>query len=116
MQKILIPLLNNDVAPRFDLATDVLIVSLVWVKGELVDREDKVVVFDHASPEDLCRLVITENVSTVICGGIEDEFYDFLVWKEVEVIDDVVGAASRVIMVFLAHELNSGDILYRCED
>lgn len=116
MQKILIPLLDNDVAPRFDLATDVLIIFLVWVKGELVDREDKVVVFDHASPEDLCRMIITEGVNTVICGGIEEEFYDFLTWKEVEVIDDVVGAASRVVMAFMAGELRSGAVLYRCQE
>lgn len=116
MQKILIPLLDNDVAPRFDLATDVLIIFLVWVKGELVDREDKVVVFDHASPEDLCRLVITENIGTVICGGIEDEFYDFLTWKEVQVLDDVVGAASRAVMLFLGGELKQGAVLYRCQD
>lgn len=113
MEKILIPLLNNDVAPRFDLATDVLVISMVWVKGELVDREDKVVVMDHASPEDLCRLIITESIRTVICGGIEDEFHDFLEWKGVQVIDDVVGQASRAVQTFLANELKSGAILFQ---
>jgi predicted Fe-Mo cluster-binding NifX family protein len=112
-QRILIPILDNEIAPRFDLATDVLIVTLVWVDGRIVDREDKVVVLDHPSPEAVCRLVIVHTVNTVICGGIEGEYYDFLEWKGAQVLDDVVGSTADVMNVFLAGELESGMILRR---
>lgn len=111
MQRILIPLLNNDIAPRFDLATDVLIASLVWVDGTIVDREEKVVVLDHPSPEDLCRMVIVQSVNTVVCGGIEDEFFDFLEWKGVEVIDDVIGSAALAVQLYLEKKLCSGSVI-----
>lgn len=113
MEKVLIPLLDNEVAPRFDLTTDVLIISLVFVDDRLVDREDKVVVLDHASPEAVCRLVITESVKSVICGGIEDEYYDFLVWKGVRVIDDVIGPTADAVKAYLSGELTPGIVLKR---
>mgnify|MGYP000277156722 CR=1 FL=1 len=113
MQRILIPILDNEIAHRFDLATDVLIISLVWVDDRIVDREDKVVVLDHPSPEAICRLVIVHTVNSVICGGIEGEYYDFLQWKGAEVIDDVVGSTADVMRAYLAGELEPGMILRR---
>ncbi len=109
MEKILIPLLDADIAPRFDLATDVLIVTVVRHGQDVVAREDKLVVLDSASPEAVCRLVITEGIKTVICAGIEGEYYDFLQWKGVRMYDDVVGTAEAAVVAHLAGELHSGD-------
>ncbi|WP_243544871.1 NifB/NifX family molybdenum-iron cluster-binding protein [Pseudodesulfovibrio tunisiensis] len=113
MEKILIPLLENDVAPRFDLATDVLVVTVVRLdSGEVAERGEKVVVLDQASPEAVCRLVITESVGAVLCAGIEEEYYDFLKWKGVTVVDDVCGSVDAVLNSYLSGELSQGEILY----
>lgn len=112
MEKILLPLRDNDIAPRFDLATDVLIVTRMR-KSEAADTvEEKVVVLDHASPEDMCRLAISEKIQTVICAGIESEYYDFLRWKGAKVLDNICGPVDTVLKSYLIGELLPGKCFY----
>lgn len=101
--KILITLYENDVAPRFDLATEVLIVS--------GDGEERMVVLPRASADQLCHLVITEGIPVVICGGIEESYYQYLTWKRVRVLDSVIGSYPAVLKRFHAGLLEAGDIL-----
>ncbi len=112
METILIPLLDNDVAPRFDLATDVLIVTVSREAKSLTKVAEKVVVLDHASPETICRLAISDNIQTVICAGIESEYYDFIKWKGATVLDDICGPVDAVLESFLAGELVVGNCFY----
>ena len=106
--KILIPLYENDVAPRFDLATEVLIAT-----GDAPPPagEQRMVVLPRASADQLCHLIITEGVQVVICGGIEDTCHQYLTWKRVAVIDAVIGTGAAVLTRYYAGELASGDIL-----
>ena len=54
---------ENDVAPRFDLATEALIVTGI----EKTDSGDKrIMVLPRPSADQLCHLIITEDVQTVI--------------------------------------------------
>ena len=108
-KKLLIPLHGNDVAPRFDLATEVLIVS-IDKKGD--NMEEKMVVLSHASAEKLCHIILTEGIKAVICGGIEEEYYQYLTWKRVDIIDSVIGPYSAVLKRFNEGALKTGDILY----
>ena len=87
-EKTLIPLFGNEVAPRFDLATEVLVISLDRNSGE---REEKMLVLPQTSSEELCHLALTEGIQTVICGGIEEEYYHYLTWKKIKVFDSVMG-------------------------
>ncbi len=112
MEKILIPLLDNDVAPRFDLATDVLIVTIPRETSRRESLEEKVVVLDHASAESICRLAISENVHTVICAGIEAKYHDFLQWKGTKVVDDVCGPVDTVLDAYHDKRLVPGSCLY----
>ncbi len=112
MEKILIPLRDNDVAPRFDLATDVLIVTLIRKTKALDTVREKVVVLDHASPETMCRLAISESIQTVICAGIESEYHDFLEWKGAKVMDDICGPVDTVLESYLAGKLSPGMCFY----
>lgn len=112
MEKILIPLLDNDVAPRFDLATDVLIVTISRETSAMGKIQEKVIVLDQASPEALCRLAINEHIQTVICAGIEGEYHDFLQWKGATVIDDICGPVDVVLESFLAGNLTPGFCYY----
>jgi len=107
-EKILIPLDENNVAPRFDLATEVLIVSGGEKTGK---REERMVVLSRASADQLCHLIITEGVQVVICGGIEDTYYQYLTWKQVKVIDSVIGSSESALKRFGAGALRPGDIL-----
>jgi hypothetical protein len=107
-RKVFIPLHGEEVAPRFDLSTEVLM-------GEC-DAEgciliEKVLLLPGPSAERLCHMAITERVQAVICGGIEQEVYDYLTWKRVEVIDNVIGPASFVLRHYAAGRLHTGDIL-----
>lgn len=106
--KILIPLHDNDVAPRFDLATEVLIVEGI---GKTDLGEQRMVVLPRASADQLCQLIITEGVRTVICGGIEDDYYQYLVWKRIEVIDAIVGSSRAALESFANKTLKPGTIL-----
>jgi predicted Fe-Mo cluster-binding NifX family protein len=112
MEKILIPILDNDMAPRFDLATEVLIVSLTRETSVMGKIEEKVLVLDSASPEAMCRLALNEHVQTVICAGIEKEFYDFLDWKGIRVLDDICGPVDVILEAFLMGNLAPGQNHY----
>jgi predicted Fe-Mo cluster-binding NifX family protein len=107
-QKVLITLYVDQVAPRFDLATEVFIVSMAD-DGRLIEK--KTVVLPRASAEQLCHLVLLEKIGTVVCGGIEDEYYQYLKWKNVEVLDSVIGSCKDVIKQLELGTLQSGDII-----
>jgi predicted Fe-Mo cluster-binding NifX family protein len=107
-EKILIPLHENDVAPRFDLTTEVLIVNGAGKSGL---GDERTVVLARASADQLCHLIITEGIQTVICGGIEDDYYQYLTWKRIEVIDSVIGSSKSALKRFVEGTLKPGDIL-----
>ncbi|MDC0336281.1 NifB/NifX family molybdenum-iron cluster-binding protein [Pseudodesulfovibrio sp.] len=108
MEKILIPLLDNDLAPRFDLASDVLVVSVTRETSAMGKIEEKVVVLDAPSPEAMCRLAVAENVQTVICAGIEKEFLDFLEWKGIRVLDNICGPVDTILEAYLMGKIAPG--------
>lgn len=109
-KKILIPLYENDVAPRFDLATEVLIVTDI---GKIGSGGKKMMVLPRASADQLCHLIITEGIHTVICSGIEDDYYQYLIWKRIKVIDSVVGSSQLALRRYVEGSLNAGDILHQ---
>ncbi len=107
--KVLICLYGNDIAPRFDLTTEVLIVTL-GTEGTI--GEERTLVLPQASPEKLCHMILTEEVKIVICGGIEEEYYQYLTWKRVKVIDSVIGPGDQALERLARGGLQSGDILW----
>lgn len=107
-RKVLITLHGNEVAPRFDLTTEVLIAA-VAADGSVT--EEKTLVLPRSSAEKLCHMVLTERVGVVVCGAMEQEFYDYLTWKRVNVIDSVVGSYRDVLRGFCQGLLKSGDLL-----
>jgi predicted Fe-Mo cluster-binding NifX family protein len=106
--RILIPLYEEDVAPRFDLATEVLIVAL---DNDGLPKQERVLILPGPSAEQICHLVVTEAVDTVICGAIEAEYYDYLVWKRVQMIDNVIGSYRNALARCVQGCLQPGDII-----
>jgi hypothetical protein len=107
-EKLLITIWRDQVAPRFDLTTEVLIAT-VDSTGEVL--HSKTVVLPTVSAEDLCHLILTEAITTVICGGIEEEYFQYLTWKKVKVIDSVIGQYDLVLEYARAGRLEPGAIL-----
>ena len=79
-RKLFIPLYEDEVSPRFDLATEVMMAECAS-NGKIVKHN--ILILPGLSAERLCHMIITEAVHTVICGGIEQELYDYLTWKHV---------------------------------
>jgi hypothetical protein len=108
MKKILIPLLGDNVAPRFDLAPEILI-ALIDEEGRIL--EERTIVLPQASADALCHLIFTERVETVVCCAIEDEYFQYLTWKKVTVLDSVMGPCDKVMQRVRTGRIQSGDIL-----
>lgn len=108
-RKILVALHKNEVAPRFDLATEALLVT-VTDQGELL--ESKTLLLAHASGDDLCDLALNKDAGAVVCGAIEEEYYHYLRWKRVDVLDSVAGPVDAVLERLRRGELRAGDVLF----
>jgi len=98
-----------EVAPRFDLTTEVLI-AVIGEKGK--NREERIVVLPRVSAEHLCHFILTEGVRVVICGGIEEEYFQYLTWKRIKVYDSVIGQWQAALARYKDGSLQPGAILY----
>jgi predicted Fe-Mo cluster-binding NifX family protein len=107
-EKLLITIWRDQVAPRFDLTSEVL-VATVDSTGEVVHC--KTVVLPTVSAEDLCHMILTEGITMVICGGIEEEYFQYLTWKKVRVIDSVIAPYDRALEFARGGRLEPGAIL-----
>ena len=107
--KILITILGDDVAPRFDLTTEVLVANSE--NGKLYGKTRNLLL-PRPSTEELCGLILKENVTVVVCGGIEEEHYNYLQWKKITVIDGIIGPYGHAMKLCLAGDLKAGTILF----
>ncbi|NDV19625.1 dinitrogenase iron-molybdenum cofactor biosynthesis protein [Pseudodesulfovibrio sp. JC047] len=112
MEKILIPLIGNELAPRFDMALEVLIVSVTRETSAMGKIDEKIVILDAPSSETMYRMVMSESVKTILCAGIEKEIYDFLRRKRLRVIDNVCGPVDPVLEAYLMGTLTEGQSYY----
>ncbi len=113
MRKLLIPIQGDFVAPRFDLATEILIVRF---ENQKMVGEPKTIIMERPSEENLCQMAVEENITDMVCGGIEELHYNFLVWKKVTVLDAVIGDWRTVLDKTLAGTLSQGEILIHSDD
>lgn len=113
MEKILIPLLDNEVAPRFDLTSEALVVSVTRETSVMGTIKEQVMVLDSPSAEGMYRLATSEHVQTIICAGIEKEVFDFLKRKGIKVVDNVCGPVDIVLESYLTGKLSPGKSLFK---
>jgi hypothetical protein len=107
-EKLLITIWRDQVAPRFDLTSEVL-VATVDSTGEVLHT--RTVVLPTVSAEDLCHMILTEGITAVVCGGIEEEYFQYLTWKKVRVIDSVIAPYDRALEFAKVGRLEPGAIL-----
>lgn len=107
MKKALITLDLDHVAARFDLAGE------VWIGkvGPDSPPEGKTLVLSSASADELCKLALTEKVNIVVTGAVENKYYEYLQWKNVTVLDSVIGHLDAVVEALDAERLEAGAIL-----
>jgi hypothetical protein len=108
-RRALITVSKDEVAPRFDLTTEALLLN-ISEGGEILQR--KTFLLAHASGDELCDLALSRDIGTIVCGGIEEEYYHYLRWKRIDIIDSVMGPLESVVMRIAENSLKSGDILY----
>ncbi|MCP3889585.1 MAG: hypothetical protein GY702_12040 [Desulfobulbaceae bacterium] len=108
MRKLLIPIQGDFVAQRFDLAREIIIVT--YDKNTIVGAP-KTIIMNKASDEELCQMIVEENITDVVCGGIEEPHYNFLIWKKVTVLDSIIGGWQEAIDTMIAGTLKRGMIL-----
>lgn len=108
--KVMLVLQGAWIAPRFDLATEVLIIQTD--DGGRPVGEPREILLPGPSAEDLCGLILKEGISHVICGGIEGGHYQYLTWKGLQVVDHIIGTGPEVVRHFLAKgSLDRGIVL-----
>jgi predicted Fe-Mo cluster-binding NifX family protein len=56
-------------------------------------------------------MILTEGITTVICGGIEEEYFQYLTWKKVKVIDSVIAPYEQALELARAGRLEPRAIL-----
>ena len=106
--KILITILENEVAPRFDQSSEILITEIV---GGKVAGEPRIILLPGTSGEDLCGVAFKENISLIICGGIEDAHFQYLKWKKIKVVDGVIGPYEEALNFAITSNLKPGVVL-----
>ncbi|WDP92928.1 MAG: hypothetical protein HUN04_25665 [Desulfobacter sp.] len=108
VHKIAIPVHGDDIIPRFDLATEVVILQTTD-RSTVTNKQ--IIVLPQSSADELCRLLLSENINTLICGAVEGEYYEFLEWKKMKIFDAVVGDWQQAFERWQNRALSPGDIL-----
>ncbi len=108
MTKTAITVQDNRIIPRFDLATEILFIRSEG-RSEILDK--KSILLPRSSAEELCHLLLAENIDTLICGAIETEYHEFLQWKGIDIFDAVAGKWDQAFIRWQTNQLASGDIL-----
>lgn len=108
-KRVLIPIYREEVHPRFDRAGEILLVTFSE-DGQVVERKN--LVLAQPSADEICNHVLRERITHVICGAIEEEYYHYLRWKRIDVLDFVAGPVEEALGRFIRGELKSGDVLF----
>lgn len=106
--KIMMTTRGDFISPRFDMSSEVIIATCY--DRQLLE-EPHSLILSEVSAELICDLVLKENIGVVVCGGIEEEHYQFLIWKKIMVFDAVIGPHAEVLRLVMDNSLKSGTIL-----
>jgi len=106
--KVMIAVTGTDVAPRFDLTVEALIVV---VENGKIQAEPRELVLSEPSGDELCALAVSEAVDLVICGGIDEVHYEYLAWKKIRTIDGIIGPYQEAVRLLLKDKLSANTIV-----
>ena len=104
----MIPIQGDFVAPRFDLATEIFIARH---ENGILKGEPRTIIMESPSDDGLCQIIVEEHITDMVCGGIEELHYNFLMWKKVSILDGVIGNWQTALEQTLDGTLKQGAIL-----
>lgn len=104
----MIPIQGDFVAPRFDLAREILIARY---EDGVLQGDPRTIIMESPSEEELCQMAVEEHITDMVCGGIDELHYNFLVWKKVNILDAVIGDWQTALEKALEGSLKQGAIL-----
>lgn len=112
MVKAVITLWDQNVAPRFDQATEVLVATIIDGRVE----KTRTIIPAVASADENCRLILAEHADVVVTGGIQRRYYEYLRWKKVKVLDSVMGPWEKALELLAKGGLTPEAVLYDREE
>lgn len=104
----MIPIQGDFVAPRFDQATEIFIAR--YENGS-IQGKTRTIIMESPSDEGLCQMIVEEHITDMVCGGIEELHYNFLVWKKVNILDGIIGKWQVALEKTLNGTLKQREIL-----
>ena len=106
--KILVTAKQSDISNRFDLTMEVVIAT---TENNHLVKPFRTILLPRPSAEDLCSLIMKENIDLVICGAVEEKHLKYLSWKKIKIVDSVIGPYSEAIDLAIPNKLKPGTIL-----
>lgn len=106
--KVLVTVSGEEVSNRFDLTSEVVIAECA--DGNIIGKP-RTILLGRPSAEELSGLILKENITVVICGAIEENHYRYLTWKNVKVLDSVIGPYREALHMVSGNTLSPGEIL-----
>jgi predicted Fe-Mo cluster-binding NifX family protein len=98
---VAIPIYEDTVSPRFDLATELLIMTL---ENSKVQSEKRISI-QGLYPLHILKTIIEEKINVVLCGAVNGFCLRFLGCNGIEVIPGLVGKIDAIKDGYLKGEL-----------
>jgi predicted Fe-Mo cluster-binding NifX family protein len=105
--KIAIPVFHTKISPRFDQAQG--FVLLETENGSIIAR--KTLTTKGWSVLDKMKHLVSLEVNTLICGGIDRASLQYLGFKGIKIYSWVTGEVEDAVSCFLSHRMRPGIIL-----
>lgn len=106
--KVLLTAAGEMVSPRFDLTLEV---NIAEVSGGKLRGTVRSIILPGPSGDELCSLILKENVEAVICGGVNESHHKYLTWKKIKVYDRVIGQVNPVLDAYINGGLKPGAVI-----
>ncbi|MGD8989252.1 MAG: NifB/NifX family molybdenum-iron cluster-binding protein [Syntrophobacterales bacterium] len=100
--RVAIPIFRARVSPVFDSCLQVVVVEIE--ENRQISRSE--LYLDELSPPQRLDVLRHAGVSTVICGGISDAFYNMIEGAGIKTITGIAGEIEEVLAAFLADRLD----------
>jgi hypothetical protein len=108
MEKVVISSLKARVAPRYDHTNELFVFTISDV-GMIVDT--KIMSVTTREPEKLTEQLRNLRVTTLICGGIREDWKEQLRKNNIALIDNVIGYVDDVLDLYMGRRISSGDVI-----
>ena len=95
MVRVAIPIFQSRVSPVLDVCSRILLIS--FEKNREIDRKE--IYLDDLSLSERTSVLKRSNITTIICGGISEVFYNILKGLGIHVIVGKAGEIPEIIKI-----------------